>query len=60
VGGWGFGIGDKHQVLHKFVDPPKPMNVSISEDALAKLVRKSADLEEVKYTETLCGQWVVM
>jgi hypothetical protein len=34
-GGWGFGIGDKHQVLHKFVDPPKPMNVSISEDALA-------------------------
>ena len=58
--GRGFGIGTKEQLLHKFVDPPKPMNLNISEQVLAQAVKKTVDLEAVKYTETMCGQCVVV
>jgi hypothetical protein len=58
--GWGFGIGDDKNVVHKFVDPPNPINLDFSEQKLAQLVRKTVELGEVKYTETLCGQCVVV
>jgi hypothetical protein len=58
--GWGFGIGDITQVLHKVVDPPKPPNLDITEETLRKVIRRSANLKRVEYTKTMCGQCVVV
>jgi hypothetical protein len=59
--GWGFGIGDPKQLLHKVIDPPSPRrNLNIAPATLQKATLKSADLQKVEYTKTLCGQCVVV
>jgi hypothetical protein len=59
--GWGFGIGDPKQVLHKVADPPSPtLNLNIPTAKLQKAILKSADLQKVEYTKTMCGQCVVV
>jgi hypothetical protein len=59
--GWGFGIGDPKQVLHKVADPPSPtLNLNIAPATLQKATLKLADMQKVEYTKTLCGQCVVV
>jgi hypothetical protein len=59
--GWGFGIGDSTQVLHKVLDPPNSVpNLNIASTTLQKATLKQADLKKVEYTKTMCGQCVVV
>ena len=59
--GVGFGIGDETHVLHKVIDPPNSRhNLSITAATLRRATLKSADLQKVEYTKSLCGQCVVV
>jgi len=59
--GWGFGIGTPTLLLHKVVDPPNPTHdLNIAPATLQKATLKSADLQKVEYTKSLCGQCVVV
>jgi hypothetical protein len=59
--GWGFGIGTPKLLLHKVVDPPNPrLDLNIAPATLQQATLKTADLQKVEYTKTLCGQCVVV
>jgi len=58
--GIGFGIGDKTQVMHKFVDPENGNNLDIAPALLKKLQIKEAYIESAEYSRTLSGQAVVV
>lgn len=60
--GWGFGIGNSKNVLHKVLDPPNSRvpNLNFDPVILKNATLKTEDLPAVSYTKTLCGQCVVV
>jgi hypothetical protein len=60
-GGCGFGIGTPKQLLHTVFDPPNPThNLNIAPATLQQATLKSADLQKIEYSKTMCGKCVVV
>jgi len=63
--GWGFALGSGREQLHaksliKLIDPPNATTVNLTQATIQSLVVKSRDLKEVRYSQTMCGQCVVV